>query len=86
MGVSYDKNIANFEVFLKLSINLLFLKSVLLLLVGWDLLKSIREKELSRNFPTTITVGKKQKNNAIRNCRICSRGAIKLHPFGTSAK
>ena len=35
---------------------------------------------------STYTMCKKWKNSAIRNCCISMRGAIKLHPFGTSAE
>ena len=38
------------------------------------------------NTVVGLTVGKKWKNIAIRNCWISVRGAIKLHPYGTSAE
>ena len=53
--------------------------------------KNLQNKSLLNTFQLLIIfslaqLAKNGKNSAIRNCYISLRGAIKLHPFGTSAK
>ena len=47
---------------------------------------ALRLGYLTRSFKNLFLNGQKWKNSAIMNCSISARGAIKLHPFSTSAK